>query len=701
MTFRRLKVAATPLLFGGTMLLAALQLAPAQSGQAQTNPGQINPAERGFQQPPAVAEQVHQGHHYIVAIGIDHYQNWPVLSTAVNDATGFAELLTKQFGFEYAAQPLTEAKATRDAINSLIDDELRSKLQPPDDLIIFFAGHGTTRTDKIGNNTQSVGFIVPFEARAPSKNEHWSDYLNTEEFLRTVSTLPAAHILVIFDSCHSGMALGKKFSSSRADTRFQLDMLRNVSRRAIASAQGDQLAADTGPLSGHSLFTGLMMQGLTSGKADSFEQGFITATQLGAYTQHEVGVQEGSRQTPQFGAFDLDDGGELIISLGVGTEPAPAAPKLASASTAASGSTTPGATRSAPAADSPGTPTFTRLESNELVRMHQKALFYWYDDNPLKDFPAARSAALKLCDANDGWGCAQAAYSFQLGLGGARDDTRSLSLAKLGCQLDEPEGCVALGTMYQMGRGGVPLDVGRAFQLYQAACQRNSMRACMFVGIFYNAGAGVSRDPVQAANINRRACDGGWLMGCNNLGLMMQSGTGTAQDLPAAAGLYRKACDGGSMFACTNLSLLYANGAGVAKDAAQAVNLMQKACGGGDMGACNYLGFAYANGKLVDQNGPQAIMFYRRVCTSGDPHGCNGLGILYDKGQGVPSDPAQAATYYKQACDLGGNGGCTNLGYLYANGRGVEKDLAKAKSLYRTACDTGNTTACMALKSLP
>ena len=42
---------------------------------------------------------VKSGHQYVVAIGIDHYQNWPVLNTAVSDAAGFAKLLTSKFGF--------------------------------------------------------------------------------------------------------------------------------------------------------------------------------------------------------------------------------------------------------------------------------------------------------------------------------------------------------------------------------------------------------------------------------------------------------------------------------------------------------------------------------------------------------------------------------------------------------------------------
>ncbi len=155
-------------------------------------------AQRGF---PVTAEDqtVKNGHQYVVAIGIDHYANWPILSTAVSDATGFSQLLTGKFGFENVVQPLTDKDATRDAINQLMD-VLRDRVKSEDSLVIFFAGHGTTRTDKVLDQTQSVGFIVPVDARAPGANEHWSDYLNVEELLRTISGLPAGHILVILDS---------------------------------------------------------------------------------------------------------------------------------------------------------------------------------------------------------------------------------------------------------------------------------------------------------------------------------------------------------------------------------------------------------------------------------------------------------------------------------------------------------------------
>src|SRR5208283_5974591 len=92
-------------------------------------------AQRGFESV-TPDQTVKNGHQYVVAIGIDHYANWPILSTAVSDATGFSQLLTGKFGFENVVEPLTEKDATREAIISLIDDDLRARLKPEDSLVI-------------------------------------------------------------------------------------------------------------------------------------------------------------------------------------------------------------------------------------------------------------------------------------------------------------------------------------------------------------------------------------------------------------------------------------------------------------------------------------------------------------------------------------------------------------------------------------
>jgi TPR repeat protein len=647
-----------------TCAILPLLLMGAALGQELPAPAAA--VSRGFQVQPE-SEPSRHGHHYVVAIGIDHYQNWPVLGTAVSDATGFAKLLTGQFGFEYAAEPLTEKSATRDNINSLIDDDLRNRLKPEDDLIIFFAGHGTTRNDKVGDQTQSVGFLVPFEARAPGTNEHWSDYLNIEEFLRKVSSLPSEHILVILDSCHSGMALGSKFNTSRADTRFQNDMLRKVSRKVITSAQGDQLAADNGPLAAHSLFTGLMMQGLMTGKADSYKQGFITSTQLGAYTQHEVGVQEGSKQTPLFGGFDLDGGGELIIPLGAG----------------------------AAANDTTGkqTTTLTALESTEVAKIKKDDRRYWQDDDPLKNFPAARSATVKLCGAGDGWGCAQAADSYRKGLGGGADDTRAVALARKGCEGNVNASCVVLGILYEKGQTIQP-DKQSAARLYRDACGQGNLRGCADLGNLYQLGQGVAQDYSHAHTMFQTACDGGEMVGCSNLGILDAEGLGGAKDPAAARSFYRKACDGAEMVGCYNLGVMYQDGDSVAKNADLAVALFRKACEGGEMRGCNQLGLMYDSGAGLTKDAAQAVVMYRRACAGGEATGCFSLGVKFTNGQGVAQDGIQAASFFRTACDGSDMRGCNNLGVLYETGAGVGKDPSQAVFFYRKACEGGDMVGC-------
>jgi hypothetical protein len=677
----------------------------AAMGQQAAQP--LTPIQRGLQALPSQVQTTH-GRHYVVVIGIDHYQNWPVLGTAVSDATGFAKLLTSQFGFEYAVEPLTEQGATRDSINSLIDDDLRNRLKPEDDLVIFFAGHGTTRNDKVGDEIQSDGFLVPFEAHAPAINEKWSDYINIEEFLRKISSLPSEHILVILDSCHSGMALGSKFTTSRGDTRFEQDVTNKVSRKVITSAQGDQLAADSGPLAGHSLFTGLMMQGLMTGQADSFRQGFITSTQLGAYTQHAVGMQEGSRQTPLFGSFDLDGGGELLIPLGAGA---------------------------APSADTSGkqASALTTLESVEIAKLKQDDRRYWQDDDPLKNFPAARSATIKLCDTGDGWGCAQAADSFRKGLGGGMDYARAVELARKGCQASVTASCVILGILYEKGQAIQP-DMQSAARLYRDACTQGNLRGCADLGNLYQAGQGLARDYAQARILFGKACDGGEMAGCSNLGLLAANGLGAAkdsaeairyygkacdggetagcynlgmmvedgasagQDATQAAILFRKACDAGEMRGCNKLGLMYDSGEGVPRDAVQAVAMVRRACGGGEAMGCFSLGVKLENGQGVAQDSTQAASMFRKACDGGDVRGCNNLGVMYEVGQGVDKDASQAVFFYRKACDGGDMVGCSYVGMMVSSGQGVAKDVVLAATFYRKACDGGNADACATLK---
>lgn len=256
-------------------------------------------------------EPVKQGRSLIVTIGVNDYAHWPKLKNAVQDAVGFQQVLVEKFSFQAPIPPLIDAAATRDAIESLIEDRLRDVLAEEDSLVLFFAGHGHTRVAEHAE----TGFIVPVDARRPDPKEYWSDYIRLNHWLEEIAELPARHILVILDSCHSGFALGEAARSFRDAVRYQKDLSSRKSRKVITSAQREQPALDGGPIPGHSLFTGTLINGFRWGEADLEGNGLITGSELGLFVQQKVAQASNSAQTPDFGCFYRDNRGEIVFSL--------------------------------------------------------------------------------------------------------------------------------------------------------------------------------------------------------------------------------------------------------------------------------------------------------------------------------------------------------------------------------------------------
>ncbi|WP_404790157.1 caspase domain-containing protein [Altericista sp. CCNU0014] len=256
------------------------------------------------------SESVVRGRSLVVVIGIDDYVHCNKLKNAVQDAVGLQQTLIDKLGFSAPIPPLINEAATKAAISSLVDDQLYKVVEENDSLIVFFAGHGTTRVRKVGTNEIETGYLVPVDA-----TQSWSEYVEIDPFLRSLSALPARHVLVILDSCESGLALGQSMQSFRDANRYTKDLSSRISRKVVTSAQRDQLANDNGPIPGHSLFTGTLIDGFNWGKADLDGNGLISSSELGLFIQQQVAQASESKQTPDFGSFHLDDRGEMVISL--------------------------------------------------------------------------------------------------------------------------------------------------------------------------------------------------------------------------------------------------------------------------------------------------------------------------------------------------------------------------------------------------
>jgi Caspase domain len=296
------------------LALALAVLAPPAPGIAQvaTRSGEIGA-------PPERADGS-AGRYLFAAVGINAYQAagaWKPLDNPVNDVTAMREALRDRFKFESPDEwILVNEQATKIGIERLVDD-LSHKLGPDDNLVFFYAGHGAELVDSVGGQARRRrGYIVPVSAKV-SLRDAASEFIEIRALLSDLAGLPARHVLVILDSCYSGMALGggNVIKMRGEETQQVQDLEGRVSRRVITSAQSDQLAADGGADFPHnSLFTGWFVEALKEA-SESDPDGVVTTTELYTFVRSHVGSASESRQTPDFGAFEVDDRGELVLRL--------------------------------------------------------------------------------------------------------------------------------------------------------------------------------------------------------------------------------------------------------------------------------------------------------------------------------------------------------------------------------------------------
>ena len=212
------------------------------------------------------------GDYHAFIIGINDYQEWPQLRTAVKDAESLRDVLLKRYKFPEDQVILkVDKEATRRAI---IRDlrHLASNLTKKDNLLIYFAGHGQL-DDLTGD-----GFWVPVEGKLKAPDT-WISHSNIKNILSS-ENVKAKNIVVVADSCYSGMLLrGGPSLLSVDDKRYQSKLKEMASRRSrqVITSGGLEPVADGGR-DGHSLFAYYFLKALeeNSRKAIDLENLFHT-----------------------------------------------------------------------------------------------------------------------------------------------------------------------------------------------------------------------------------------------------------------------------------------------------------------------------------------------------------------------------------------------------------------------------------------
>lgn len=163
-----------------------------------------------------------------VVIGESDYQKLEDLPTAVNDARAVAKLLEEKYGFEVTRLENANRQQIVDAIRNS-----GKGLTDRDNLIIFFAGHGSIEAEK--------GYWQSVEAELDMSN-----WISPTAIRDLLIDHPARRTLILADSCYSGaLARGTLAPSKDAEGK---------KARLVVSSGGTAPVIDSTDGT-HSLFT--------------------------------------------------------------------------------------------------------------------------------------------------------------------------------------------------------------------------------------------------------------------------------------------------------------------------------------------------------------------------------------------------------------------------------------------------------------
>jgi TPR repeat protein len=198
-----------------------------------------------------------------------------------------------------------------------------------------------------------------------------------------------------------------------------------------------------------------------------------------------------------------------------------------------------------------------------------------------------------------------------------------------------------------------------------------------------------AKDWTRAASLCAKEARAGTVSAQRNLGVMYDRGVGVERDPALAAKWMRTAAESGSRDAAYQLGAMYETGRGVSQDDAQAVSWYRKAALLGDREAQVKVGKAYEAGKGVSADMGEALTWYRKAAGQGDAWAQNYIGFLYGNGKGVPRDDVEALKWFRQAASSGNAQAEYNVGFMYANGRGVRYNDEEAVRWFRQAARHG------------
>jgi hypothetical protein len=228
--------------------------------------------------------------YYGLIIGINHYPEdaLPNLDNPIPDAEKLYLTLTSSYNFEDENIMLLKDATRADIIKSL--DQLTGVVTPDDNVLIFYAGHGTW------DMNANINYWLPSDANKDTK-VNWFPDSRLLDYLKTINS---KHTLLIMDASFSGSIF--KTRSAMPTSNPDLPVLyEHPSRKAITSCSLTE-ASDNG------IFTRYLVQGLNEN-----HESCLSSEQL--FSSFRMDVITNGEAIPQYGEISEtgDEGGDFIF----------------------------------------------------------------------------------------------------------------------------------------------------------------------------------------------------------------------------------------------------------------------------------------------------------------------------------------------------------------------------------------------------
>lgn len=233
-----------------------------------------------------------RGKFYALIIGINNYQDASIteLDKPIRDAEMFYNVITTRYTFNPENVTILRNASMAEIVEAL--DQFAKKVQPEDNFLIFYAGHGVWDADS------EIGYWLPSDARKNSKLA-WFRNSTLRDYLREIRS---NHTLLVSDACFGGSIF--KTRAAFNDAALAINKLYDLrSRKAMTSGTLTEVPDQ-------SAFLKYMVDRLLSNN-----EKYLSAEQL--FSSFRIAVINNSNVVPQFGVIQEvgDEGGDFIFVL--------------------------------------------------------------------------------------------------------------------------------------------------------------------------------------------------------------------------------------------------------------------------------------------------------------------------------------------------------------------------------------------------